>query len=268
MRPRSETSWPFCRGPLADRRRVAGRRRRPARLAAAPALAAAAAAAASPNRSCARGRPTARTTSRSSRGVVRREVDLVGDAVQGERHRLLCGPAVDVVDQEDLDLLRHVHSLRHSRCRCSPGVPDYGTTECARQRVRNAGVDNSCTARPARGRFVARGTPSPACHDVESVRRMRVHESGRRGRVIPPSAPDCDVPHRARRRRRGRTVRPSPATRRRIGGRGGARDGPRRSASGRSGGVGLAARLLLGVHARERGALGAVGIDQRADRRA
>jgi hypothetical protein len=35
------------------------------------------------------------------------QIDLIGDAVEPERHGLVCSSAVDVVDQQDLNLLRH-----------------------------------------------------------------------------------------------------------------------------------------------------------------
>src|SRR5690606_15485959 len=45
-------------------------------------------------------------------GVRRAEVDLVGDAVEGERHGLVGRPTVDVVDENYLNLLCHCATSR------------------------------------------------------------------------------------------------------------------------------------------------------------
>ncbi|GMA22906.1 hypothetical protein GCM10025864_06650 [Luteimicrobium album] len=45
------------------------------------------------------------------------EVDLVRDAVQRERHRLLGRATVEIVDEEDLNLLSHKGTSRFLHCR-------------------------------------------------------------------------------------------------------------------------------------------------------
>ena len=100
MRPRSLTAMPCALGPLAHLGGVdppaalarAASRRRTSRRAAADAAAVT---------------HVRREQVAQACGVVVGEVDLVGDAVQGERDRLVGRPAVEVVHEHDLHLLSH-----------------------------------------------------------------------------------------------------------------------------------------------------------------
>src|SRR5450631_94343 len=75
-------------------------------------------------------------------GVAGGQVDLVGDAVERERHRLNCCCAIDVVDELVFNLLRHENSRMRNVCGLMSDVhqllvtPPYRTILTKRNPVR------------------------------------------------------------------------------------------------------------------------------------